>query len=231
MSTIVRREFLAFWWNVPNCIVVGITLSISGVFFANAVTSTASANLGQPFEQSGLLLVLVVPVLTMRTLAEEARTGSLEVLLTQPVSETAIIVGKYLGLLGTGTAVLAPLTAYPVFLYRYGQPDGWVVLSSFVGLILLLALLTALGVFTSSLAASQVVAAGVGILGGLLIWSAALFERVPGQLSILTRVSALDRLRDFTSGAVETSDVVYFLTISGALLYLAVRALAARRLR
>lgn len=228
---IARREFLSFWWTVPNFVVVGIALAISGVFFANTVTSTGSADLSGPMEQMGLILVLVVPVLTMRALAEESRTGSLEVLLTQPVSDGAIVTGKFLGLYAALVTALAPLGLHAAFLFAYGSPAAAVVASSYLGLALLIGLLVALGTFTSALTASQAVAAGVAILGGLVLWSSALLERIPGQLALLSRVSALDRLRDFTTGTVETSNVVYFATLSAAALALATRALASRRLR
>ena len=231
LLVLARREFLSFWWTVPNCIVVGITLAISGVVFANTVTSTGSASLSGPLEQVGLILVLVVPVLTMRTLAEEARAGSLEVLLTQPVSDGVIIAGKFLGLYATLLVALAPFGLYAVFLYAYGSPAGGVVGSTLLGLVLLIGLLVALGTFTSALTASQVVAAGVAILGGLVLWSSALLERIPGQLALLSRISALDRLRDFTSGTVETSNLVYFATLTAAALVLATRAVSTRRLR
>lgn len=234
MSTplvIARREFLSFWWTVPNFVVVGIALAISGVIFANTVTSTASASLSSPMEQIGLILVLVVPVLTMRALAEEARTGSLEVLLTQPVSDAAVVTGKFLGLLAAILVALAPLGLHASFLFAYGSPAAGVVASSYLGLALLIGLLVALSMLTSALTASQAVAAGVAILGGLVLWSSALLERVPGQIAVLSRVSALDRLRDFTTGTVETTNVVYFATMSAAALALATRALASRRLR
>lgn len=229
--TIARRDFVGFWWSMPNPIVAGVTMALAGIFFANSLTSTPRASLGPAFEQIGLVLVLVVPVLTMRSLAEEARTGSLDVLLTQPVSDHGVVLGKYLGALATVVSVLVPVPLYVLFLYLYGSPDGGVVAASLLGLALLVALLVGVGLLTSALTSSQIIAAGLGILGGLVLWSTALLERVPGQIAALSRVSALDRLRDFTSGTIETTDVVYFLTFTAAALYVAVRAVSARRLR
>jgi len=228
---IARREFAGFWWSMPNPVIAGVTMALAGVFFANSVTSNSRASLGPAFEQIGLVLVLVVPVLTMRLLAEEARVGSLDVLLTQPVTDHGVVIGKFIGALAIVVTVLAPVALYVLFLYLYGEPSGGVVLTSLLGFGLLAALLVAVGLLTSALTSSQMLAAGIGVLGGLVLWSTAVLERAPGQLSALGRVSALDRLRDFTSGTLETTNVVYFLTLTAAALYIAVRALSARRLR
>jgi ABC-2 type transport system permease protein len=182
------------------------------------------------------LLILVPPLLTMRMISEESRTGLLEFLLTAPVSDAAVVLGKFLAA-ATFLAILwAGIAVYAVTLATLGiAPDPGVLFGGWLGAILASALFCAIGLFASSLTNTPVLAAFAAILINLVIVIAPLLARLtdaPWIKSAVARVDVIDHHKSaFLLGVLDSSYVVFFVAWTGLFLFVTVRTLEARRWR
>ena len=236
------RNSLAIAWkeaktyfSTPTAYIVGATfLVLTGIFFVDDVTGpTPEASVRGFITWASFFILFLSPLLTMRLLAEEQKMGTLELLLTAPVRDWEVVVGKYLSSLLI-LAVTMGLTLYYVFLlYWFGEPDTGPVLSAYLGLLLQGAAALAVGILASSLTANQIVAAVVGI-AVLLTFS--FIDRVASLTSglvgdILDGMSMGAHFQDFSRGIVDMSHVAYFVSVTVVFLFLAVRSLETRRWR
>ncbi len=209
-------------------------LTLTGVFFvADATSPFAEASVRGVIQWSSLFIVFLAPLLTMRLLAEEQKMGTLELLLTSPVRDWEIVVGKYLAALATLLVTIAFTLFYVLLLYVFGSPDSGPVVSAYVGLLLYGAAALAIGLMASSLSGNQIVAAVVGI-GVLLMLQ--FIDRVSVIVQglgsqILSGISMSAHFSDFTRGVYDTSHIVYYLSLSAVFLFLTVRSLETRRWR
>jgi ABC-2 type transport system permease protein len=208
-------------------------LFITGLFFFFTVAFESIATLSQVFTVIAVVLLFVAPVLTMRLLAEEARSGTLELLLTAPVRDWEVVIGKFVAAFIFFLAMLTPTLYYLFLLTRYGLPDVPVTFSGYVGIVLLGAMLLSLGVLTSAMTANQIIAAVLGISLALAFWLVGgLGSTVEGPVgNLLTYLGIQNHLADFLVGLVTTSNIVYFLSVTAAALFLATRVLEIRRWR
>ena len=230
---IAKRELVAFF-SSPIAYVVGAAfLFITGLFFYFTVAFDSVATLAQVFTVISIILLFVAPVLTMRLLAEEARSGTLELLLTAPVRDWEVVIGKFVAAFLFFLAMLTPTLYYLFLLSRYGFPDIPVTFAGYAGIVLLGAMLLSLGVLTSAMSANQIIAAVLGIALALAFWLVgALGSGVEGPVgSFLTYLGIQNHLADFLSGLVSTSNIVYFVSVTAAALFLATRILEIRRWR
>ena len=226
--TIALKEFKSYLASPMAYVVTGIFLAFTGFFFRYSSAAYIETSIRGLWEFWGvLLLLLLAAVLTMRLLAEERRMGTLELLLTAPVRDSEVILGKFLGSLGIFTVMLALTFYYPILLMSFGDPDIGPIVTSYLGLFLLGCASLAVGVFASSLTSNQIVAAVVA--GGILfaLWfmgtvAGYLPETVSefiGYFSLSTYVPA------FTRGVVDSRGIIYYLSITALFLFLAVRSL------
>jgi ABC-2 type transport system permease protein len=230
---IAKRELTAFF-SSPIAYVVGSAfLFITGLFFYFTVAFDSVATLTQVFTVIAVVLLFIAPVLTMRLLAEEARSGTLELLLTAPVRDWEVVIGKFVAAFLFFLAMLAPTLYYLFLLSRYGLPDIPVTFAGYAGLVLLGAMLLSLGLLTSAMSANQIVAAVLGIALGLTFWLVGgVGSSVEGPAgNLLAYLGIQNHLADFLNGLVSTSNIVYFLSVTTAALFLATRVLEIRRWR
>ncbi len=230
---IARRELAAFFGSPIAYMVGAAFLFLTGLFFFFTVALSRVATLAQVLSVTGIILLFVAPVLTMRLLSEEARSGTLELLLTSPVRDWEVVIGKFLAAYVFFLAILAPTLYYLFLLTLYGNPDIPVTLSGYLGVALLGAMLTSFGVFTSAMSANQIVAAFLGITLGLVFWLAGGLAAVAtGSMgTMLEYLSAQAHFTDFLLGLVTSANVIYFLSVTAAALFLATRVLEIRRWR
>jgi ABC-2 type transport system permease protein len=230
---IAKREFAAFFVS-PIAYVVGAAfLFITGLFFVFTVIIGSIATLAQIFQIISIVLLFMAPVLTMRMLAEETRAGTLELLLTAPVRDWEVVVGKFLAVFLFFVAMLVPTLYYLFLLTRYGNPDIPVTISGYLGVILLGAMLISFGMLTSALSANQIVAAVLGITFSLTFWLAGGLANIfQGPLGdILEYLSIQEHFFDFLLGLLKSTNIIYFLSATAASLFLATRILEVRRWR
>lgn len=232
MTRAVLRKELVTTWASPLPYVVGAAFTaVLGVLMVNQLQVRDQAVIQPLFPLAGFLLLLTVPVLTMRSFAEEARTGTLELLLAVPVPARPLVVGKWLAAWLTTLAVVAPSAVFALLLELWGEPDSGPAITGFVGLALLAAALAAVGTLASSLTASQPVAAMVAVASVLVLWFAHVGSEAVSTGPLLAAFSVSERLRTFAGGAVDTGDVAFFVSLGAGALVLSALAVDGRRLR
>ena len=180
---------------------------------------------------SVILVLALMPFLTMRLLAEERQTGTIELLLTYPVRDWEVLIGKYLAALGLYSVLLILTLLYPVILAYFARVEWGTVLSGYLGLMLMGSSFLAVGLFASSLTSSQIVAAAwtFGIL--LLLWVVSCGADTLGGTwgKVLQHLSTMEHNDNFAKGVIDTKDVLYYLNLTILALFLAFRSLEVRR--
>lgn len=165
------------------------------------------------FGTASIVLLIIVPLITMRVFAEERSQGTLELLLTSPLTVWEIVLGKYLGMLAFVALIVALSGLLPLILFLYGDPEFWQTLANLLGLFAWAASVAAFGCFASSLTQSQVVAAVVSILGALLLW----LLGFAGQLApegpireMLVYIAINEHFDQMLRGLIRLQDIGYF---------------------
>ncbi len=235
LLAIAKRELLSLFRTPTGWLIIALYLVLAGAVFALATLRPAApASLRDFFSISQWLLLFVAPAVSMKTLAEERRSGAIESLLSAPVSEWHIVPAKALAAFLFVSIMLIPTLAYPALLATLGSFDLAGALVGYLGLLLLALLYVSVGVLCSACTASQASAflATVGslILIRLVTVQGAAFLPPPFD-GALYALSPELRLADFARGVLDTSHLVYFLVASGVALTLAVSALETRRWR
>ena len=238
--TIANRELKNLFLSPLAWIVLGIAQVIFGMIFSS-VMSDYGANKGeqvagitayilQPmFGLAPFVLVIVVPLLTMRLIAEERRNHTLVLLVSAPISMAEIVLGKFLGVLLYLLILSALLIVMALSLLFGGTLDFGLLFSSLLGLVLLLCSFTAIGVFMSTLTKSPTLAA-IGSFGMLfLLWMFALSANIYGD-NVLSYLSIIEHYVPFIQGLFSTRDLIYFLVITAIFLVFSVRRLNMDRL-
>jgi ABC-2 type transport system permease protein len=229
-APLLRKELAALFLSPVAWILIGVFLGLMGYSFTLTLFNNKYATLVHIFFQAAGLLLLLVPVITMRSFAEERKSGTLELLLTAPVRESQVVLAKYLATMAVLAAMIASTGVYAVVLGLYGTPDWGPIYGGYLGLALLASTLASLGLAVSALTANQVVAAIVTIGISFLLWTLdTLAAMLPDALErVLISLSLLARLTPFATGAMYLSDLGFFSSATALGLVLATRALARR---
>jgi ABC-2 type transport system permease protein len=230
LGVLLAKELGATFTSPIAYAIATVFLVVLGYTFSLTLFFTKVANLTYIFHQMYVLLVLLVPILTMRAFADERRTGTAELLLTAPVREVWIVLAKYLASLALVLGLLAASVSYAIVLGRYGDPDGGPIYGGYLALALLASLLVAVGTLTSSLTENQVVAAAVSLGVFLMLWFAdSVSYLLPAPLDLVaTNLSLIGHFSPFVTGSMFLSDVGYYISLSLLALFLTARRLADR---
>ncbi|HEY7444432.1 MAG TPA: ABC transporter permease [Vicinamibacterales bacterium] len=185
------------------------------------------------FMNIAVINLFVLPMLTMRTYSEEKRSGTIELLLTSPVTDFQIIVGKFLGTLALYGVMLLVTFVHIGILFVYGSPEWQSILSGYLGLFLLGATFLAVGLFISSTTKNQIVAGVLTFAVLLLLWISSWFgESAPPTVqAVLRYLSVVEHLDDFSKGVVDTSHLVYYLSFIAFALFLTAKSVDTERWR
>jgi ABC-2 type transport system permease protein len=227
---LLGKEFGALFGSPIAWMVIGVFLGLMGYSFTVTLFNNKYATLVHIFFQAAGLLLLVVPLITMRSFAEERKSGTLELLLTAPVRESHVVLAKYLATMAVLGSMIALTGTYALVLGLYGTPEWGPIYGGYLGLALLASTLAALGLAVSALTANQVVAGIVTIGISFLAWTLdTLAAMLPDALERwLIGVSLLARLTPFATGAMYLSDLGFFVSTTLLGLFLATRSLARR---
>ena len=207
--------------------------SMGGQFGAPPPTNVNNDMIRPLLQNASVLLLFMLPMITMRTFSEEKRAGTIELLLTSPVTDAEIMFGKFFGAVGASIGFLAVTFLYVAIMFTLGTPAVRPILSGYLGLLLLASSFIAMGLFISSTTKNQVVAAGVTfavlLLFWILDWSA---DRTGGMLGeVLTYLSVTRHFEDFARGVVDTKHVVYYLSFIAFGLFLTLKSVDSERWR
>lgn len=234
MLAIARRDFASYFLTPVGYIVTAMYLLFTGGFFLYAFRQGEVTTLRPVFEYGTWVLLFVGPAVTMRMLSEESRTGTLEMLLTTPVREVEVILGKFAAAKMFLIVMLLPTLLYVLALEMHGRPDYGELLCGYLGVFLAGTAYVASGLLASTLTSSQLVA----FLSALFFWLVLGVgtKLLPPYLPefwarVVVRFDPDLRLRDFAIGLIDTSNVVFFIGMTVVFLVAATRMLESRRWR
>jgi ABC-2 type transport system permease protein len=229
-ATLLAKEERAVFLSPIAYALIAVFLILMGYVFTTILFLNKVATLTHIFFQASILLLLMVPAITMRLVAEERKTGTLELLLTAPVSEAQIVLAKFVASMTVVLVMLGLSASYAVVLGIYGTPDWGPVYAGYLGLVLLAGALVAGGLCVSSLTSNQLVAAVVSLGIFLLLWMIdSLGYLLPDPLDMVAgSFSLLAHFTPFATGSVFLSDLGFFASVILLGLFLSVRALGRR---
>ena len=231
--TIARRELASYFHSPIAYVAMALFLLAAGLSFIDDFRPGQPAVLRSIFDWMVWLLVFIIPILSMGLLAQEWATGTIETLMTAPVEESDVVLGKFLGAFTFLLVLLAPTLLYVVLLEIYASPDYGPILSGYLGILLVGALFLAVGLFCSSLTRSQVVAAvtaaAILAVATIIPWWAAGKATLGGFWRKAADQAIMSRYTDFSKGIVDVGNVVFFVAATAVFLFVTVKVMESRR--
>jgi ABC-2 type transport system permease protein len=250
VRVIALKELRTYFASPMAYVVAAAFLAITGFFFVASVSDAFSEATIRGFLAGAVFfMIFMSPALTMRLLAEEQKLGTLELLLTSPLREFEIVLGKFIAAF-TMLVIMAILSLFFVIvLFVYGVPDSWPLITGYMGLLLYGAATIAIGLFASALSPNQIVGlvVGSGLLTGLTIIDF-ISDRVTGTASEVLNglqlgasfsvfdlnsfgVAEAGHFADFARGVISVSDIAYYVSVTTLFVFLTVMLLQIRRWR
>ena len=253
VCTIAGRELRGLFYSPVAYVVLAGFLLLGGWFFYNLLAqfnmllsmySSTQAGVGTGLNLNefvigpllhnlAVILVILVPMITMRSIAEERRGGTIELLLTSPISTSELVLGKFLGLATFISLVVGSSLAYAWILAQYGNPEISVMLLGYFGLWLMSLVFVAIGIFASSLTENQIIAAVSGLVTMLLLFMIAWPAESAGAnlAGVLEYLSITNHFDAMVRGVLSTNDLAYFFSMIAAWLFFAQRSVESLRWR
>jgi ABC-2 type transport system permease protein len=246
---IAGKEIRAYFTSPIAYVVIGFYALLFGYFFAVMLTfferqsmqmmqmgGTMNINqmlIGPVFTNAEVVLLFVLPMVTMRTYSEEKRSGTMELLLTAPLTDWQIILGKFLGAMTLFTVMLAITMIHIAVLFVYSTPEWKPILTGYLGMLLMGGCFISLGLFISSLTKNQIVAGMITFAAFLLFWVINWMGSFVGSTAqaVLAHLSIIDHFDDFAKGIIDTKHVVYYLSFIAFGLFLTAKAVDSERWR
>jgi len=227
---LLRKEEAALFSSPIAYAVMTVFLLVMGYTFTLTLFISHKPTLVHVFVQMFVLLLLIVPLITMRLVAEERSLRTLEVLLTAPVSEFEIVLAKFAASMSLIVLMLLLSVSYAVVLWLYGEPDFGPIYSGYLGLLLFGSAIVGVGLLASALTSNQIVAAIASLSTFLLLWVIDNFGWLLPQPfdELVVNLSLSVHFRPFATGSIYLSDVGFFVSVTLLTLLLSVRALARR---
>jgi len=241
---IAGRELRAYFFSPLAYVILTFFLLVNGGVFLLIVSYLNDPRAGgstAPFELVlggtiffWLILLPVTPILTMRLLSEERRSGTIEMLMTAPVSEAQVVVAKYLAALGFYVFLWLPTLAYVAIVAYHSEVDWGPIASGYLGVLGIGAVFLAVGLFGSSFTKNQVVAAMAGFAMVIFLFAVAFLDNLITNEAVkqaVSYMSLLDHMDEFGKGIVDSRRLVYYLSTVVLFLFLTSRALEAKKWR
>ena len=246
---IADKELRSYFASPIAYVIIGLFALLFGWFFfvylsvfvqqsSQMMMGGGAANINERmirgvFLNSAVIVLFVMPMITMRTYSEEKRSGTIELLLTSPVTDFQIIMGKFLGALGLYAAMLLVTMLYMAILFVYSTPEWKPILSGYLGLLLMGGCFLSVGLFISSVTKNQIVAGFLTFAVFLMLWVINWMaeQSGPTMSAVLKYLSITDHFDDFARGIVDTKHVIYYLTFITFGLFLTAKSVDMERWR
>lgn len=242
MLTLFKRELLAFFGNITAYVVIILFLVLISLFMwvfpgDLNVLDSGYANIDTLFAIAPFVFMFLVPAVSMRLLSEEKKSGTMELLLTRPISEFSIVLAKFLAAFSIVVIALLPTLVYYVTVYYLGNPVGnldsggaW---GAYLGLLFLAAVYASIGVFSSSLSDNQIISLLVSILLIFVFYmgfdyASAIFSSLKLQAFVIS-LGINEHYKSISRGVVDSRDLVYFLSVISVFLLLTKSVLQSRK--
>jgi ABC-2 type transport system permease protein len=229
--SLVKKELKHYFYSPMAYVVICIFLLITGWFFSNTLFLVKEAELRGMMDIMPLILMFFMPAVTMRSVAEERKVDTLQLILTMPLREWQVIISKYLSAVVLLCVTLVFTLPYPLMLYLLGRPDSGMMIASYLSLLLLGITYISIGIFASTITSSQVIAF---ILGFSVIFVFFIMNRLemvfPLWLQpIIEKVSIVTHFENMIRGVIHTGDLIFFFTLNVFFLTLATYILYRRK--
>jgi ABC-2 type transport system permease protein len=248
---IAHKELKSYFASPIAYIVIGFFVLLFGFFYYSLVLIFNQQSMqmagfdGAPvqnvndqmirplFLNASVILLFVLPMITMRTYSEEKRSGTIELLLTAPLTDFQIIMGKFLGAMALYAAMLAVTFVHMGILYAFGKPEWIPIATSYLGMLLMGGCFISVGLLISSLTKNQIVAGMITFAVFLLLWVINWIGSFTGPTTqaVLDYLSITNHLDDFTRGILDTKHLVYYVTFIAFGLFLTARSVDTERWR
>ena len=251
IGAITAKELRSYFVSPVAWVMMGLFAFIFGYFYTVYLNMFVMQSMQSQFGQgpqsmninmnmirpllgnASVLVLFLLPMVTMRTYSEEKRSGTIELLLTSPLTDIEIIVGKFLGAVGLYAGLLAVTGVYVGLLFWFGNPEWKPVLAGYLGLLLLGSCFISLGLFISSTTRNQMVAGAATFVVALLFWIINWFSDSvgPTMAAILNYLSITQHFDDFGKGVIDTKHLVFYLSFISFGLFLTLKSMDTERWR
>jgi ABC-2 type transport system permease protein len=246
---LANKELRSYFSSPIAYIIIGLFSLLFGWFFyvylnffvqrgAQMMGAGATQNINQDMirfvlQNSAVIVLFVMPMITMRTYSEEKRSGTIELLLTSPITDFQIIMGKFLGALGLYASMLLVTLLYMAILFIYGNPEWRPIAIGYLGLLLMGGCFISVGLFISSVTKNQIVAGFMTFAVFLMLWVINWMADQSGPLArdVLSYLSITEHYDDFARGVIDTKHVVYYLSFITFGLFLTAKSVDMERWR
>jgi gliding motility-associated transport system permease protein len=230
---IAERELKSLFVSTVAWVIAAGFLAVSGLLFSVILLTSNEASLRYLISNLSVILLFVAPFLTMRLLAEENRLGTVELLLTNPVRDIEVVLGKFLGVMGFIVVMLAMTLYFPALLFIFGTPDPGPIATGYLGVLLQAAAFAAIGLAVSSTTENQIVAAFLSFAINLVLWLSESVSQFVGPPigAAMKFLSITSHFQDFSRGVIDTSHLIFFISLVAAALFLTYLSLQTRRWR
>ena len=246
---IAQKELRSYFSSPIAYIIIGFFALPFGVFFylylgafvrqsLQMAQYGGSMNINQQviryvLQNASVIILFVMPMITMRTYSEEKRSGTIELLLTSPLTDVQIIVGKFLGALGLYVAMLLVTVVYIAILFVYGNPEWRPLVASYLGLLLMGGAFLSIGLLISSTTNNQIVAGIISFVVFLMLWIVGWFAESSGPImgEVAKYLSITEHFDDFSKGIIDTKHVIYYLSLITFGLFLTAKSVDSERWR
>jgi len=235
--TIITKELKIYLVSPIAYVVTILYLMINSFFFSFTTVNYLESDLRGIFvQQNQFFLLFIIPAITMRLFSEEKRVGTIELLLTQPITEWELVLGKFLSALTLFAMMLAFTLFYPIVITVFGEPELSVIFSGYVGLLLLAGFFIAIGTFASTLTQNQILSFVIAFIIIMTMFVAIgpladlpFFATVPYAKPVFNYLNATPHFNAFVKGVVDTSHIFYFVSFYFLFLFLAKQKIESRR--
>src|SRR5687767_1077154 len=250
IAAIAGREINAYFSSPIAYVLIGFFALLFGWFFyvplaffqqqsmQAGMNPTQALNINQmlvgpTFMNTTVIMLFLFPLITMRTYAEEKRSGTIELLLTSPITDVQIILGKFLGAMLLYAAMLAVTMVHMGVLFAYGEPEWKPIATGYLGLLLMGGCFLSLGLFISSLTKNQIVAGIATFAVFLMLWVINWIGTFvgPTMQAVLAHLSLTDHFDDFAKGIIDTKHLIYYLSFMAFGLFLTAKSVDSERWR
>ena len=230
VGPIFRKELRSYFNSAVAYVVIVVFLAIVGWFFTSSLFLVNVASMRTMFEVVPVVFLFIIPAVTMRLLSEEKKSGTIELLTTKPLSDTEIVLGKFLAAWALVGLALLPTLLYYITLASLGTIDNGPVIGGYFGLMLMAGVYVSIGLFASSLTDNQVVAF---ILGFIFVFAIYMLDKVlfyvPEWMTTTIEFLGIDyHLSNIARGVIDSRDIIYFFSMLGFTLLLSVGSLQRR---